>query len=124
MNHLMSRNAKTSLICITFSAVIMLLFPFFTVHLVDGDNGMAVCFMLFFAINPVYSAICGVAAGTDMKHLWFLPVMNAVLFLAGTWLIFTMGEPAFAWYAIYYLIIGLAAMLLSAFIKKFQSKKN
>lgn len=28
------------------------------------------------------------------------------------------------WYAIYYLIIGLAAMLLSAFIKKFQSKKN
>lgn len=119
----MSRNSKTSLICIILSAIIMLLFPFLTVHLVEGDNGMAICFILFFAINPVYSAVCGIMSRSDAKHLWFLPVINAVLFLSGTWLIFTMGEPAFIRYAIYYLIIWLVAMLISSLIKKFQSKQ-
>ena len=51
-----------------------------------------------------------------------LPMITAVLFLAGTWLHFDMGEPAFLLYALIYLLLGTAAMLLSAFIRKILEK--
>ena len=37
------------------SAVIMLVFPWLAVTFVKGDGGMAVCFILFFALNPIYA---------------------------------------------------------------------
>ena len=79
---------------------------------------MAVCFLLFFAVNPLYSVLIGVFAGKDVKHLWSLPVISAVLFLIGTWIFFDMGETAFILYAAVYLIIGIMAMLISMFIRK------
>ena len=54
----------------------------------------------------------------DMKHLWDLPVISAVLFLIGTWVFFDMGETAFILYAVIYLALGIAAMLISMFIRK------
>ena len=39
------------------SAVVMLMFPWLAVAFVKGDAGMAVCFLLFFAVNPLYSVL-------------------------------------------------------------------
>ena len=83
-----------------------------------GSAGMAVCFILFFAVNPLFSAVCGVFAGRNIKQLWSLPIITAVLFLAGVWLFFEMGEPAFLLYCGCYLIIGMIAMLISNFVSK------
>lgn len=77
------------------SAVIMLVFPWLAVTFVKGDGGMAVCFILFFALNPIYAIFAGAQAGKDVKRFWALPMITAILFLAGTWLHFDMGEPAF-----------------------------
>ena len=41
------------------SAVIMLVFPWLAVTFVKGDGGMAVCFILFFALNPIYAIFAG-----------------------------------------------------------------
>ena len=100
------------------SAVVMLAFPWIAVTFVKGDTGMAICFLLFFAVNPLYSVIIGAFAGKDVKHLWSLPVISAVLFLIGTWIFFDMGETAFILYAAVYLVIGIMAMLISMFIRK------
>ena len=35
----------------------MLMFPWLAVAFVKGDAGMAVCFLLFFAVNPLYSVL-------------------------------------------------------------------
>ena len=83
-----------------------------------GSAGMAVCFLLFFAINPLFSLACGAAAGKDIHRLWPLPVITAVLFLAGTWLFFELGEPAFWLYGGIYLAIGIAAMLAGHFLRR------
>lgn len=83
-----------------------------------GTAGMAVCFLLFFAVNPIFSAVCGVFSGKNMKQLWILPIIVSGLFLAGIWLFFEMGEPDFLLYGGCYLIIGVVAMLISAFINK------
>lgn len=83
-----------------------------------GTHGMAACLVLFFAINPVFSAVCGAAAGKHIRQLWPLPLIVPTAFLAGTWLSFEMGETDFLLYCGGYLIIGLASMLISAFLKK------
>ena len=100
------------------SAFVMLLLPWAAVTFVKGDAGMAACFLLFFAVNPVYSVVIGIFAGRNFKEMWSLPVISAVLFLLGTWIFFDMGERAFLLYAGIYLIIGIVVMFVSALISK------
>lgn len=100
------------------SAVVMLLLPWLSVTFIKGDNGMAVCFILFFALNPVYTICAGAYTAKDVKRFWILPIITAIFFLTGTWLFFDMGEKVFILYAGVYLLLGIAAMLISAFIKK------
>ena len=107
---------KKNSIYILVSALIMLFFPWCAVTFVKGDGGMAVCFLLFYAINPVTSVTMGVFSGKNIRVLWFQPILLAVLFLLGTWILFDMGEPAFILYAAVYLLLGCAAMLFTSFI--------
>mgnify|MGYP001102294972 FL=1 len=81
------------------SAVIMLALPWMAVTFIKGDGGMAACFLLFYAVNPVYSLAAGTFAGRDGRRLWSLPVISAALFLCGTWLFFAPGDSAVRRYA-------------------------
>ena len=99
------------------SLIIMIGFPWLAVTFA-GSAGMAICLLLFFAINPLYAVFSGVFAGKNLKQLWALPVITAGLFLAGAWLFFEIGETAFLLYCGCYLIIGIIAMLISAFVNK------
>ena len=109
---------KNFILWLAASAVVILALPWLAVTFVKGDAGMAVCFLLFFAINPIYFVVTRIFAGKDMKHLWSLPVISAVLFLIGTWVFFDMGETAFILYAAVYLALGIAVMLISMLIRK------
>ena len=100
------------------TAVIMLVFPWLAVTFIKGDGGMAVCFILFFAVNPIYAICSGAYAGKDIKIFWSLPIITALFFLLGTWLFFSIGEKAFILYAFGYLLLGIVAELISMFVKK------
>lgn len=102
------------------SSAVMLGLPWLAVTFVPGDAGMAVCFLLFFAIDPVFSVICGVFAGKNAKKYWFQPILPPLFFLAGVWLLFAPGETAFLLYAAVYLLLSYLAMGVSAV---FLSKK-
>ncbi len=99
------------------AAILMIGCPWLTVG-VAGPDGMAICFILFFAINPLFSVLCGAIAGINIRQLWSLPIITAVLFLAGVWIFFDMGELDFLIYSACYLAIGVVAMLISVLIKK------
>ena len=98
--------------------ILLVACPFLVVSLVLADAGMAVCFILFFAINPLFSVFIGIFSGQNIKKLWPLPIFNAGAFLAGTWLVFAMGEPAFLLYGGIYLVIGVCAMVITGALKK------
>ncbi|MEZ3453956.1 MAG: hypothetical protein K1W17_06260 [Oscillospiraceae bacterium] len=100
------------------SAVIMFVLPWLAVTFVKGDAGMAVCFLLFYAVNPIYSLITGAFAGKHIKRLCSLPFILSVLYLLGVWIFFDMGEIAFIIYAVIYLILGILAMLVSMLIER------
>ncbi len=99
------------------SMVIMLLLPWLAVTFIKGDAAMAVCFLLFFVVDPIYSIFIGVLGGKNVRYLWGLPIISTILFLLGTWLFFDMGESAFILYAGIYLILGICAMLISMLIQ-------
>lgn len=106
------------LIAWTISALILMIgFPWLAVTFA-GSAGMAICFLLFYAINPLFSVVCGLFAGKNIRQLWALPIITAGLFLIGTWLFFELGEPAFLLYSGCYLIIGMIAMLISSLMNK------
>lgn len=109
----MKNNLRTWLIA---TVLIMIALPWLAVTFA-GTAGMAVCFILFFAINPIYAVVSGVFAGFNIKKLWMLPIITSVLFVLGTWLFFDMGETAFLLYGGGYLIIGIIVMLLSSLIR-------
>lgn len=109
---------KSIILWLTVSAVVMLALPWIAVTFVKSDAGMAVCFLLFFAVNPLYSIVIGAFAGKDIQHIWSLPVISSVLFLLGTWIFFDMRETAFILYTSVYLVLGITAMLISMFIRK------
>lgn len=109
---------KNYIMWLILSIAVMFILPWAAVTFVKGDAGMAACFLLFFAVNPIYSIIIGIFSGRNLKERWSLPIISAVLFLLGTWIFFNMGEIAFLLYAGIYLVIGMAVMLVSALISK------
>jgi hypothetical protein len=104
------------------SAAILLALPWLAVTFVKSDAGMAVSLFLFFVLNPIYAICAGAYAGKDIKKFWVLPVITALFFLAGAWWFFELGESDFILYALVYLILGIAAMLLSQFVRKKRQK--
>lgn len=108
---------KATIIWIVSAILLMIGCPWLAVEFA-GSAGMAVCFVLFYAVNPLFSAVCGAFAGRNIKQLWSLPIITAGLFLVGVWMFFDMGESAFLLYCACYLIIGIIAMLVSAIVSK------
>ena len=86
-----------------------------------GSMGMAICFLLFFSINPLFAVVTGVFAGKSVKRLWPLPILMAGLYLVGVWLFFEMGEPAFFIYDACYLVLSVVALLVSVLVKNKKS---
>lgn len=95
---------------------VMLALPWAAVTFAPGDAGMAICFVLFFGLNPMCSMFVGIWSGMEVKARWYLPIVNAAAFLLSAWLLFDRGEPAFLWYAVAYLTVSLLAMIVTIFI--------
>ncbi len=100
------------------AALVMIGLPWLAVTFMKGDAGMAVCFLLFFALDPVFSLLCGAFAGRKISKRWYLPLLPAVFFLAGCWLFFARDEKLFLLYAAVYLGLGVLAMLCSALLER------
>lgn len=106
------------------TAIIMLGLPWFGITFAPANAGMAVCFLLWYAVNPVYSVLSGVYAGMEIKKRWWLPAAVAVLYVAGTWMFFEFGSIVFLAFGAVYLAIAAVAMLISGLVRYSRSGKN
>lgn len=101
---------------IVVTVAVMFALPFCVARYVPADAGMASCMILFFIVNPVYSAILGFQCGRNLHQMWNLPLASSVAFLAGTWLFFDIKEVWFVICASVYLIVGWTAMGISKYL--------
>lgn len=86
--------------------------------LYGGSNGLGICFLLFFAVNPLFFIVEGIVCGLTLKQHWWLPLASSVLYLLSAWLFLKMGEMEFVRYAGIYLGAGVLSMLGAHFGKK------
>ena len=114
----MMQNNRTIFIWLAVTIVVMFALPFAIARLASECSGMALCMILFFIINPIYSAILGYRCGKNVRIMWNLPLVSAVAFLAGTWIFFDIHELWFIVYAIVYLAISWTAMAISKYINR------
>lgn len=114
-------------IIITWIAVtvaVMFALPFAVARLASECSGIALCMILFFIVNPIYSAILGFRCGKDIRRMWNLPLVSSIAFFAGTWLFFDIKEVWFIIYASVYLIIGWTAMGINKYLNKRNIQNN
>ena len=102
---------KKLTIWLILTIILMIIVPLFAVIFAESA-GMMISIMLFFAVNPLFSAVGGLIAGGDVKNMWMVPLVTAMVFVIGAWLFFGMGETIFVIYGGVYLLIGLVAMVL------------
>ncbi len=108
------RKQQLRWIGVTF--VVMFVLPFAVARLASECSGMALCMMLFLALNPMYSIALGINCGKSIRQMWHIPLFSAIMFLSGTWLFFDIHEPWFILYASVYLVIGWIAMFVTHYI--------
>lgn len=113
---------KSFWICLGAVAAVMLFLPWALCFFAGPTDFMGIAWLLFFTVDPLCAAAVGIFAGLRLNERWSLPVWCALLYLAGAWLTFAMGEPAFFLYAGAYLLLGVLFMLLGAWIRKRTSK--
>lgn len=107
---------KKNLFAVLTIFIVMVLFPWATVLFAPHDAGMAICFVLFFGVNAMFSLFVGIFAGLAVKQRWFFPLVNSVVFLLGVWTVFDWGNPDFYGYAIAYLAVAFVAMLTTVIV--------
>lgn len=117
-------NRKAMILWLTISVVIMIALPLVVAKLASECSGMALCMILFYIVNPIYSVILGFRCGKDIRRMWNLPLVSSIAFLAGTWLFFDIKEVWFIIYASVYLIIGWTAMGISKYLNKRNIQNN
>ena len=114
---------KNLWIWLGITAFVMFWLPMFAI-MFGKDEALAACLLLFLIVNPAYALGVGCYAGTNVKERWSLPIITAVMFLVGVWIMFTITETAFLVYAVCYLAIGYAAMALTMIVVRTLPKKT
>ena len=92
---------------------VLLILPFLALKLTAPHEAMGIMILFFFAINPIAAAAIHAFFGKEIKALWWLPIVFAVLFLVSYWLVLQDVVWDLSIYAAAYLIIGYLAMGLS-----------
>lgn len=107
------------------SIVIMIILPWLTIDYAESDDYKNILFLLFFVINPLYSAVVGIFSGRNLLDLWAIPNITALLFLLGSWIFFDRDKSnAYLIYSGIYMLISLLCMLVTIYIRKILIKYN
>lgn len=103
-------------LCMTL--FIMFILPFIVAKFASADFGMALCLILFYVVNPIYSIVIGWISGKNIRTMWNFPIVSSIAFLAGSWLFFDIRELWFLAYAGIYLGIGIIVMIVAYCINR------
>lgn len=98
---------------LALSVAFMIVLPWAVQAFVRGDASIGILLLLLYVVDPIYSAVLGWFSGKDLRKMWFLPILSALLFLSGGVRHLTIWAFAGA-----YLVIGIVVMFLSDFIRK------
>ena len=102
--------ARDTLWWLLGAACVMIAVPWLCSVFVPADASLPLTLLLLYAVEPLYTLFVGGHAGKNVRHLFWLPIANALFSLLGVWLAFDFGNVDFIWYALVLLVLGIVAM--------------
>ena len=99
------------------STLIVCMLPILIAMIIPSETGMMVCLVLFFVVNPIYSAILGFMASKRGGFMKAVPVVSALMFIVGTTILFGLADYTFVLYGAYYLAISYTVMFIKALLQ-------
>lgn len=101
---------------VAVSLIVMFLLPWLAVSFAGGNDALGILLILIFILNPLVSIGIGIASGRVEKVEWYLPLVNAVIFLASACVIIGF-DITYILCTVIYFVIGIAAAYITSAIK-------
>jgi len=104
--------------------IIFIILPLIFVKISKPYEFMGIMVFLFFVVNPITAAIINSMIGSDVKKMWWMPILLCIIFLLSYWLV--LGEIILdlIFYSVFYLIIGIIFMCISLVITNKKKKRK
>ncbi|MBQ8358238.1 MAG: hypothetical protein IJX39_10610 [Clostridia bacterium] len=115
---------KKAIFAILSILIVFLVLPLYVDHACSPAGKEGWYFTMFLMIDPIFVALLGIFAGSDLKRLWFAPVLGALIFAPGFWLSTLAVDTSVLVYAPIYLVIGAVAMGISELFFDRTAKKK
>ena len=116
--------SKKAWISMITTIAVMLILPTLALRLNLDPCGMGLFIILFFIVNPLTVISLSIAAGTDLRRLWWIPLVASVAFAPLFWIaIWDVDFDLFVYSAIY-LGVALPSMLGTHFGIRISQKRN
>ena len=109
-------------ISVTTIIGVMLVLPTVAWNLHIDDCGMGLSILLFFLVNPLTVLALGILAGTDLRHLWWIPIVASAVFPPLFWVAILDVVFDLYFYSALYVGVGVLAMLGSYLGIRFAKK--
>ena len=104
--------------------VTMFIMPLLTVNFVHYKSVFLCLILLLLAVYPIVSIIVGIIVGKDIRKLWYIPLINFLLFPRLHWIVFKSVELIFHMYSFGFLVITSVSALITYFINKKLNKNK
>ena len=104
--------------------VTMFIMPLLTVNFVHYKSVFLCLILLLLAVYPIVSIIVGIIVGKDIRKLWYIPLINFLLFPRLHWIVFKSVELIFYMYSFGFLVITSVSALITYFINKKLNKNK
>ena len=93
--------------------LVFLALPIYVEHFCTPAEKEGWCFTMFLMINPISVALLGIFAGSDLKKLWFMPILGSLVFAPFFWLSILEFDSSILIYVPIYFIIAVITMGVS-----------
>ncbi len=80
-------------------------------RILSPESGMAMYVLSFLAVNPCFFAVLGVVISKDIKSMWSLPIISALIFFLGTFILLDTLDTLF--YTVIYIPVSAIAMAVA-----------
>jgi len=106
-----------TVVSLLLTLVVMVLVPIITIFTALGADALGLMYLYTMVLNPIASIVIGILSGWGKKTQWYLPLVNAVVYLIAS---IVMMEFDISWLigAVAYFVLGVAAAYITNAVRK------
>jgi len=106
-----------TVVSLLLTLVVMVLVPIITIFTALGADALGLMHLYTMVLNPIASIVIGILSGWGKKTQWYLPLVNAVVYLIAS---IVMMEFDISWLigAVAYFVLGVAAAYITNAVRK------